>query len=93
MAIKTGRAVVASRARTVRAGAAPSRPSGVGIAKPSWRARTVMFRHPMQWFMVRYLGYTPAQAKKRGFGGRIRSLFTPQTEAVRRQAPHLFNKK
>lgn len=91
MAVKTGKAVVASRARTVRAGAISARPSGVGIAKPSWRARTVMFRHPMQWFLVRHRGWSPKQAK--GFGSGLRRLFTPQTEAVRRQLPHLFNKK
>ena len=83
MAVKTSKAVIASRARTVRAGAIPTRPSAVGIAKPSLRARTVMFRHPIQWLMVRHLGYTPAQAK-RGIGGRIRRLFTPQTEAAKK---------
>ncbi|GAH82796.1 unnamed protein product [marine sediment metagenome] len=93
MAVKIGKAVIASRARTVKVGAVPARPPAYGPpVKPSWRARTVMFRHPMQWFLVRHMGYTPAQAKK-GIGGRIRRLFTPQTEAVRRQLPHLFNKK
>lgn len=83
MAVKIGKAVVASRARTVRAGAIPARPSRAGIAKPSWRARTVMFRHPIQWFLVRHMGYSPAQAKK-GIGGRIRRLFTPQTEEAKK---------
>ena len=84
MAVKIGKAVIANRARTVRVGAVSARPSRAGIAKPSWRARTVMFRHPIQWFLVRHLGYTPAQAKGRGFGGRIRRLFTPQTEAAKK---------
>ena len=84
MALKIGKAVVASRARTVKAGAVPARPSGVGIAKPSWRARTVMFRHPVQWFMVRHMGYTPAQAKKGLSGAMIRRLFTPQTEEAKK---------
>lgn len=87
MAIKASKAVVASRARTVRAGAVPARPPAMGPpVKPSWRARTVMFRHPLQWFLVRYRGYTPAQAK----GAGLRRLFTPHTEAVRKQLPHLF---
>lgn len=96
MAVKIGKAVVASRARTVKAGAVPARPSRPAWpwqgTRPSWRARTVMFRHPIQWFMVRHMGYTPKQAKKGLSASRIRSLFTPQTEAVRKQLPHLFKK-
>jgi len=88
MVVKAGKAVVASRARTVKAGAVPARPSGVAWpwqgTRPSWRARTVMFRHPIQWFMVRHMGYSPAQAKKGLSGARIRKLFTPQTEAAKR---------
>ena len=83
MALKIGKAVVASRARTVKAGAIPARPSRAGTGL-SWRARTVMFRHPIQWFKVRYMGYTPAQAKRGFSGSRIRKLFTPQTEAAKK---------
>ena len=81
MAIKASRAVIASGARTVRAGAAPTRTSRPGIGL-SWRARTVMFRHPIQWFLVRHRGWTPKQAK--GFGAGVRKLFTPQTEEAKR---------
>jgi len=83
MAVKTGKAVIASGARTVKAGAVPTRPSRAATGL-SWRARTVMFRHPIQWFLVRHRGWTPAQAKGKGVGSMIRRLFTPQTEAAKK---------